>query len=88
MATDILSKKSWTDIYDMAAMEQLAKVVNGVFVIDPHDVPYVTTDNIHQVVKVKCSGWDLWIRGKSAMTTIEMNDMPYESAVQFLECRQ
>lgn len=89
MATDILNKKSLTDIYDIDAMEKLSEQINGNFVASPNDAPYVTTDGIHQVVKLKgCDEWDLWIKGKTEFTTICLTDMPRESAVQFLECRQ
>ena len=73
------------DIYDMAAMEELSRQVNGVLVMNPGDSPFVTTDGIHQVVKLKSSGYDLWTHTNGM--EIQMNDMPLESAKQFLECR-
>lgn len=73
------------DIYDMTAPDELSRQVNGVLVMNPGDSPFVTTDGVHQVVKLKSSGYDLWTNKNG--NQFAMNNMPLDSAKQFLERR-
>ena len=88
MAQHILNKKpGFYEIYDMDAMQELSKAVNGLLVLNPGDAPFVTTDFIHQATKLKGYGFDLWVKAKNAEPFIAVNDVVHSIAVNFLEAR-
>lgn len=88
MVSNILNKKPGLyEIYDMDAMQELSKEVNGLLVLNPGDAPFVTTDFVHQAIKLKGFGFDLWVKAKNAEPFIGLNDASQSAAIKFLEFR-